>query len=320
MNLPCPLSAAPKDPVPASCGSRPPARGSKAAAASRRAAPQSAFTMIEIAISLAVIAFALVAIIGVLPLGLNIQKENREETIINHEANFFINAIRGGARGLDDLTNYVFAITNYVQEYSAAGVPIGAIVIYGYTPSDSTRNGALTTPLCPITNGVRIIGLLGTPQITPPPPLQSGNYFSNYVVAFARAMSGSAVEKFPQKDPNVQATAFDYRMVVEILPYVPLDATSTDYLALWPPGNPPVLPVPLEAIVRSNNWRTVNNLLWNSAEIRLVFRWPLLPGGGTGPGRQVFRTTLGGQHLILNDAGQTLHFFQSQSFTNVNLL
>src|SRR5947207_7764407 len=41
--------------------------------------PRSAFTMIEIAISLAVIGFALVAIIGILPTGMNVQKENREE-------------------------------------------------------------------------------------------------------------------------------------------------------------------------------------------------------------------------------------------------
>jgi type II secretory pathway pseudopilin PulG len=65
---------------------------------SRRAA---GFTMVEIAISLAVIAFALVAIIGVLPSGMTVQRENREETIINQEATVFINAIRNGARGAD---------------------------------------------------------------------------------------------------------------------------------------------------------------------------------------------------------------------------
>src|SRR5262249_10809748 len=36
-----------------------------------------AFTMIEIAISLAVIGFALAAIVGVLPLGMKVQKQNR---------------------------------------------------------------------------------------------------------------------------------------------------------------------------------------------------------------------------------------------------
>ena len=37
--------------------------------------------MVEIAICLAVIAFALVAIIGILPAGLQVQKENREDTL-----------------------------------------------------------------------------------------------------------------------------------------------------------------------------------------------------------------------------------------------
>ena len=72
---------------------------------------QAAFTMIEIAIALAVIAFALVAIIGVLPTGLNVQKDNREETIINQDGPFWLEAIRNGAQGLDYLTNYVASIT-----------------------------------------------------------------------------------------------------------------------------------------------------------------------------------------------------------------
>ena len=60
--------------------------------------------MIEIAISLAIIGIALVAIIGVLPLGVNVQKDNREETIINQDATVLVEAIRNGARGADDLT------------------------------------------------------------------------------------------------------------------------------------------------------------------------------------------------------------------------
>ena len=62
----------------------------------------SGFTLVEIAISLAVIAFALVAIIGVLPTGMQVQRDNREETIINQEATYFATAIRNGARGLDE--------------------------------------------------------------------------------------------------------------------------------------------------------------------------------------------------------------------------
>ena len=70
-------------------------------------APQSAFTMVEIAISLAIIGIALVAIIGVLPLGMNVQRDNREATVINQDASVFLEAIRNGSLGLNDLTNYV---------------------------------------------------------------------------------------------------------------------------------------------------------------------------------------------------------------------
>ena len=41
------------------------------------------FTMIEIAISLAIIGIALVSIIGILPIGMHTQQDNREETLIN---------------------------------------------------------------------------------------------------------------------------------------------------------------------------------------------------------------------------------------------
>src|SRR6267378_355951 len=64
--------------------------------------PRAAFTMIEIAIALAVIGFALAAIIGVLPTGMNVQKENREETIVNFDSAFLLDAIRSGTRGQDD--------------------------------------------------------------------------------------------------------------------------------------------------------------------------------------------------------------------------
>src|SRR5437016_7186299 len=85
---------------PAAC-QRPPAGGGK----------NAAFTMVEIALCLGVIAFALVAIIGVLPTGLRVQRDNREDTIINQEGLLWVEAIRSGSRGLDYLTNYVDTIT-----------------------------------------------------------------------------------------------------------------------------------------------------------------------------------------------------------------
>ncbi len=77
------------------------------------ARPAAAFTMVEIAICLAIIGIALVGIIGVLPIGMNTQRDTREETIINQDVSTLIPIISRGLRGDDDLTNYVYAITNY---------------------------------------------------------------------------------------------------------------------------------------------------------------------------------------------------------------
>src|SRR5258707_10516100 len=79
---------------------------------------QSAFTMVEIALCLAIIGFALVAIIGILPTGLSVQRDNREESVINFDANFLMEAIRTGARGQDDLTNSILIITNIADQYT----------------------------------------------------------------------------------------------------------------------------------------------------------------------------------------------------------
>ncbi len=76
------------------------------------------FTMIEIAIALAVIAFALVAIIGLLPLGMETQRDNRQETIINHDGAYLMEAIRGGAPYVDDLAQYVDSV-------NVNGIPVG---------------------------------------------------------------------------------------------------------------------------------------------------------------------------------------------------
>jgi len=66
-----------------------------------------AFTMIEIAIALGIIGFALVAIIGILPAGLQVQRDNKEDTIINQEGTYFMEAIRNGAQDMAHLNGFV---------------------------------------------------------------------------------------------------------------------------------------------------------------------------------------------------------------------
>jgi prepilin-type N-terminal cleavage/methylation domain-containing protein len=119
-----------------SCGATPqPARGT-------RALPQSAFTLVEIAICLAIIGIALVAIIGVLPRGLDVQRENRERTVINQDASIFIEAIRNGARGADDLTNYVYQVEVGINNQITPGPFNNGADIIGYLTTPYSTNHA----------------------------------------------------------------------------------------------------------------------------------------------------------------------------------
>ena len=233
--------------------------------------------MVEIAISLAVIGFALVAIIGVLPRGLRVQRENREETIINQDASVFFSAIRNGARGLDDLTNYVYEVRRYTQEFNDRGKPVPPMV---------TNIFNLTTPTAfPLTNGERIVGLLGWPKYEAG---RRAGFLSNYVVAYVRAISGPSAEKPPQNNKEVQLDAFAYRMICENLP-----------LATYDPETP-------------FGSRMTNNL----HELRLTFRWPVSARANVGAS-QTFRTQVGGRVLPAKDTyatNQNLYFFEPQTF------
>ena len=258
-----------------------------------------AFTMIEIALSLAIIGFAMIAIIGVLPIGMNTQRDNRESTIIKQDATVWINAIRNGALGLDYLTNYVMAITSSVTPCTAEGVANGPTDVYGYTYQGAWLNG---TPInFPITNGLRIVGLLSTPKYMFPGARGIG-FYSNNVVAYVRSLSGAASEKAPQNNEIVQELGFSYRMTSEVVPY------WTNYFdPSWT----------ADAANRAN----LANLQANLHDLRLLFRWPLRPRNQVGPSGQSFRTLVGGNLLLTNEPGisHPLYFFESRNYTNTNI-
>ena len=116
----------------------------------RRAAPHSsaAFTLIEVALSVAIVAFALVAIIGVMPAGLNVQRENREDAIINNDARFLIDAIRSGtinAALLGNRVDWVVVTVNGVATTTNyppfAGGP-GDVISLLSTPGSNVLNVA----------------------------------------------------------------------------------------------------------------------------------------------------------------------------------
>jgi len=239
--------------------------------------------MIEIAISLAVIGFALVAILGILPIGMGVQKQNREETIINQDASVFLDAIRNGAHGLDSLTNYVIRITNSIS-VCRRGIWTKA-QDYVYTPEPSS--------FYPLTTGSRIVGLLSAPGSY---QSSDGTIVSNRVVALFRSLSGPASEKYPQDNTAVQDLGFSYRLTPEILPY------GTYFDPLY--GNPQ--PQTLQS---------------NLYELRLSFRWPLVDTKGkAGPVQQSFRALVGGSIQPKNEINvpttlpYTLYFFQPGTY------
>ncbi len=259
-----------------------------------------AFTMIEIALSLAVIGFALVAIISVLPLGMNVQKENREETIINQDATVFLNAIRNGARGVDDLTNYVMAITNYYTQYRNGNPVAARSGYYWYDQNNSSVGFAFR-----LASGSNIVGLLTTPKYI----IAADNDFrSNYVVAYIRSLSGPASDKFPQTNAVLQDLGLSYRMIAEVVPY-----WTNYYDPSWVNVGQPGLSAN-EFAARSNYLMVAKNLRANLHDVRLTFRWPLMKGTNA-PGRQVFRTLASGPLLGTNDPNYgPLFFFQFQTY------
>jgi hypothetical protein len=210
---------------------------------------------------------------------------------------------------MDDLANYVMAITNDVVQFDSSGKALLPMRTYGYTR---------TTPAgLQLTNGYVIIGLLSTPKYVPYTLAKGpGGYYSNHVVAYVRSLSGPASEKFPQGDASVQDLAFSYRLMPEVVNY------GTFYApALYTPGLGNVQP---------NGLPPPAALQGNLHELRLTFRWPLVdPKGKAGPSQQSFRCTIGGYLQPTNEAyrsdysrypgdPRTLYFFQPGTYVNTN--
>lgn len=176
---------------------------------SRRAIRQRGFTMIEIAIALGVIGFALVAIMGILPFGMNVQRDNRAETVINQDATYWLEAIRNGAQAASftdyDLTNYVVKI--FVPASSTTNP---------YEPLNG--NGGLAARDLDTTSD--IISLL----------TQTVNTNAR---AYVRAISGAAGEKGSE-------VSFTYQMEVSMFQPEPVDIPTLWELSLtfrWPVVN-----------------------------------------------------------------------------------
>jgi type II secretory pathway pseudopilin PulG len=283
------------------------------------------FTMVEIAIAIGVIGFALVAIIGILPAGLNVQKDNREDTLISQDAPYFLDAIRNGAVVSNNAAgNYVYygpqsldLLTNYVQSIQFVYVVNGV----------RTSTNTFPNRKFPRLTGSEIIGLLSTPQNNYSAPDFTSNYFDT--IATVRALSGPATE---QNGLN-SVIAFTYQMEVMITPFnsfalpsvtpnLALDSNQA-VMALYrnveaytnaalPQASLPIQPY------RQAFMAAPGALSYNLFDVRLRFSWPVLPNGGVGPGHQTYRTLIGSP-LIQAQAtedGVSGYFFQPQLFAN----
>jgi hypothetical protein len=156
----------------------------------RRSRPgfrRGGFTLLEIAVCLGVIGFAIVAVLGVLPTGLNVQRDTRERTVILQDAKYFVETIRRGAVGTNDLSQYVAGLWDVRQlggAFSVSGVPYA-------TDAD-------------------IIHALCMPRDTEP----DTNHL--YTVALVRSLTGPASEKGPNTVGD--RIAFQYLLKAEVAP------------------------------------------------------------------------------------------------------
>jgi len=206
--------------------------------AASRVRRDGAFTLVEIAIALAVMAFAILAVIGILQIGFRVQADTRNENNINLDGNYLLEAIRYGAEGTNDLADFVEELN---------GQPM---------PPDYTSH--------------EVVGLLSIPG-------------TNH--AILRSITGPAVQR------RADIPALRYDVTVTIAPVV-----SGDYL----------------------DTATQTALANNLYDLRLLYRWPVLPNGAlmtNNLSRRVFRTLIAGQPVVVtNRAGEQRVFFHTQEF------
>jgi hypothetical protein len=271
---------------------------------------QSGFTMVEIALSIAIVAFAMVAIIGIMPTGFEAQRLNREETIINQDGAYLMEALRSGALGLDALTTFVdsIVITNNLGSVRSIGV---------------SENVNASGSAVPLVNGHFIVGMLSTPTLELlGRDSQTGMPFfiTNQVNALIRSISGNAGERFT--DPQYRENAFSYLLSTTILPY---QSSPTNSLG-----------TATAMAITPQRYATAANISSNLYDLQLTFRWPVtkIQTQGSrnqaeiqyrvGKNEKIFHTLVSGQLLKTNGFpflplsdrrnGLPLYYFDNQSY------
>jgi hypothetical protein len=152
-------------------------------------------------------------------------------------------------------------------------------------------------------------------------------------------MSGVAIEKYPQTNADVLDSGFAYRLIVQNDAYVPFDTNSIQAafpqnpsafdpsLPDLPPTTISLYPSGVTAAQRQAYWdqvranrRVLGVAYTNAQDVRLTFRWPLLPNGDAGNGRQTYRLLVGGQSFRTTDNSLPpvlqlrMHFFRPSTY------
>lgn len=261
--------------------------------------------MTEIALCIAVIGIALVAIVGVLPSGLNVQRQNREDTLVAQDAQFLIETIRAGAAGIADLTNQVDFI-----RWRRTGAEVSEVYFRGpnyYEPLPGT--------VINLTTSWQVTAILSQPRFE---FLPNNRVIRNEITAQFRTFSGPFTEKAYRSatglpEPARLETALRYMVNVEAVPG---------------PTRPPIMLAAYTGQAISNNVARQQLQLDQSLnEIRLTFQWPVFRVGNdfrVGNSEKTFRTQVVADRQILTTnllgTGRTVSRFAAGGTNNLFLI
>ncbi|MBI1841818.1 MAG: type II secretion system protein [Verrucomicrobia bacterium] len=221
---------------------------------------RSGFTLLEIAVSLAVIGFAIVAVLGVLPTGLNIQRDTRERTIVLQDASYFVEAIRHGASDVTEAYPST-QLANSVQRMWRV-----------FEDQNSVRTTELADRTRDFPTDGDVIRLLSEPSHDLP-----GGVRYLYSVALLRSLSGSASEKGGRAPDN--RISFSYLLKSQILPIDTTIPFETLTRAVTNQVNLDVANT-LETVTlgelrqREKGWLRLGT---NLSEMRFTIYWPPIP-------------------------------------------
>lgn len=268
-------------------------------------ASRGGFTMTELALCIAVVSIALVAIIGVLPTGLNVQRQNREDTIVIEDGKVLINALRTGAVASENLLNNFDFILWERFRVDGLGRPGDepefrrSFRTQYWTESDKLKGLGYGTPNL-LTNANQIVALMTAPRYV----TVGGREYQNVVRAQIRAISGSFTEKpiRPYPDQNQpapdgitlsQRTEFSFRYLVtsEVTPVAISEIGSSV-------GQTVATAQQIHELALTFQWPVVLKVDANSVERLRV-----------GNNRRVFRTQVFGRLMDLN--GRDANFLQA---------